>query len=114
MYDFDKITERRGVGSLKWDVPERELPMWVADMDFETAPEVTEALKARAAHAIFGYSVITEDWYDAYIRWWKRVADILYRCGACHLQCGEKAYHGRRECIGTDSCVQYLLQLHQK
>ena len=77
MYDFDKITERRGVGSLKWDVPERELPMWVADMDFETAPEVTEALKARAAHAIFGYSVITEDWYDAYIRWWKRRHNLV-------------------------------------
>lgn len=77
MYDFDKITERRGVGSLKWDVPERELPMWVADMDFETAPEVTEALKARAAHAIFGYSVITEDWHDAYIRWWKRRHNLV-------------------------------------
>ena len=38
-YDFDKLTDRRGVGSLKWDVPERELPMWVADMDFETAPD---------------------------------------------------------------------------
>lgn len=77
MYDFDKITERRGVGSLKWDVPEGELPMWVADMDFETAPEVTEALKARAAHAIFGYSVVTDDWYDAYIRWWKRRHNLV-------------------------------------
>lgn len=72
MYDFDKLTDRRGVGSLKWDVPEGELPMWVADMDFETAPEVTAAIKARAEHAIFGYSVVTEDWYEAYIRWWKR------------------------------------------
>ena len=33
-YDFDRLTQRRGTGSLKWDVEERELPMWVADMDF--------------------------------------------------------------------------------
>lgn len=72
MYDFDKLTDRRGVGSLKWDVPEGELPMWVADMDFETAPEVTEAIRKRAEHAIFGYSVVTEDWYEAYMGWWKR------------------------------------------
>ncbi|MCM1213037.1 MAG: pyridoxal phosphate-dependent aminotransferase [Lachnospiraceae bacterium] len=72
MYDFDKMTDRRGVGSLKWDVPEGELPMWVADMDLETAPEVLEAIRARAEHGIFGYHVVTEDWYEAYIRWWKR------------------------------------------
>ena len=72
MYDFDKMTNRRGVGSLKWDVPERELPMWVADMDFETAPEIIEALKARVEHGIFGYSVVTEDWYEAYQDWWSR------------------------------------------
>lgn len=71
-YHFDKMTDRRGVGSLKWDVPEGELPMWVADMDFETAPEVLEAIQARAAHGIFGYSVVTEDWYRAYMNWWKR------------------------------------------
>ena len=47
-HDFDRLTDRRGSNSLKWDVTERELPMWVADMDFETAPEITEALKKRA------------------------------------------------------------------
>lgn len=71
-YNFDKMTNRRGVGSLKWDVPERELPMWVADMDFETAPEIMEALQRRVEHGIFGYSVVTQDWYDAYRSWWGR------------------------------------------
>ncbi len=71
-YDFDKLTDRRGVGSLKWDVPERELPMWVADMDFEAAPEIREELKARVEHGIFGYSAVTEDWYEAYRSWWGR------------------------------------------
>lgn len=70
-YNFDKLTDRRGSGSLKWDVPERELPMWVADMDFETAPEVALYLVERAAHGIFGYSVVTDDWYQAYQNWWE-------------------------------------------
>lgn len=71
-YDFDRLTDRRGWGSLKWDVPEGELPMWVADMDFETAPEIKEELMARVAHGIYGYSVVTEDWYEAYMNWWSR------------------------------------------
>ena len=40
-YDFDQITDRRNTGSLKWDVAEGELPMWVADMDFQTAPAMS-------------------------------------------------------------------------
>ena len=71
-YNFDKLTNRRGMGSLKWDVPESELPMWVADMDFETAPEIIEALRGRVEHGIFGYSVVTDDWYEAYQNWWER------------------------------------------
>lgn len=78
MYDFDKLTDRRGTGSLKWDVPERELPMWVADMDFETAPEIREALAERAAHGIFGYSIVPGEWYDAYISWWSRRHHITF------------------------------------
>ncbi len=71
-YDFDRLTDRKGTGSLKWDVPDRELPMWVADMDFETAPEIIEVLKKRVGHGIFGYSVLTPDWYEAYGSWWSR------------------------------------------
>ena len=71
-YDFDKLTNRRGTGSLKWDVQDGELPMWVADMDFETAPEITEALAARCAHGIFGYTVVPDAWREAVAGWWKR------------------------------------------
>lgn len=70
-YDFDKVINRRGTGSMKWDVPERELPMWVADMDFKTAPEIMEAMRRKADLGIYGYSVVPEDWYEAYIRWWE-------------------------------------------
>ena len=70
-YDIDTPTERRNTNSLKWDVAEGELPMWVADMDFQTAPEIREAIMKRAEHGIFGYSVIPDAWYEAYIQWWK-------------------------------------------
>lgn len=71
-YDFDTITDRRNTGSLKWDVKDNELPMWVADMDFQTAPEIREALSKRFEHGVFGYSIIPSEWESAYISWWKR------------------------------------------
>jgi len=70
-YDFDKITDRRGTSSLKWKVRENELPMWVADMDFETAPAIREALRKTVEHGIFGYAVLPEEWYSSIMRWWK-------------------------------------------
>lgn len=78
MYDFDKLTKRRDTGSLKWDVAEGELPMWVADMDFEAAPEIREAIRERAAHGIFGYNVLTKDWYEAYVGWWSRRHHVVF------------------------------------
>ena len=71
-YDFDNLIYRRNTGSLKWDVEEGVLPMWVADMDFQTAPEIRQAIEARAAHGIFGYSIVPEEWYTAIADWWKR------------------------------------------
>ncbi len=70
MYDFDREVDRRNTGSLKWDVKDNELPMWVADMDFSTAPEVTEAIQKKAAQGIYGYNIVTEEWYRAYMDWW--------------------------------------------
>lgn len=70
-FDFDEITDRRNTSSLKWDVGENELPMWVADMDFKAAPCITEALSKRIADGIFGYNIIPDEWYDAYGSWWK-------------------------------------------
>ena len=72
-YDFDRIIDRRNTGSLKWDESrEGELPLWVADMDFETASCVKEALQKRVEHGIFGYSIIPPEWADSYIYWWKK------------------------------------------
>ncbi|SDI07400.1 cystathione beta-lyase [Pseudobutyrivibrio sp. 49] len=70
-YNFDAVVNRRGTDSMKWDVAENELPMWVADMDFQTAPEIIEALQKRVAEGVFGYTDVNDDWYEAYINWWK-------------------------------------------
>lgn len=72
-YDFDKITDRRATNSYKWDsAPEGVLPMWVADMDFRTAPAVIDALQKRVAHGIFGYTRVPDAYYDAVTSWFSR------------------------------------------
>lgn len=76
MYDFDTPINRRKTASLKWDVKENELPMWVADMDFQTAPEIREALEKRVAHGVFGYTIIPETWNQAYVNWWEKRHDF--------------------------------------
>ena len=83
-YNFDEQVNRRGTGSMKWDVDENVLPMWVADMDFRTAPCVTEALKKRAEHGVFGYTDVDDAWYNAYINWWDK-------SHTCHFIHSEKA-----------------------
>lgn len=70
-YDFNEVINRRNTNSLKWNVGDNELPMWVADMDFKTAPEIINALQKRVAHGVFGYSEVPDEWYEAYINWWK-------------------------------------------
>ena len=70
-FDFDAVVDRRNTGSLKWDVRSHELPMWVADMDFPTAPAIRTALERRVAHGVFGYSTVPDRWADAYIGWWR-------------------------------------------
>lgn len=74
MYDFDKITDRRNSGCYKWDEAEMDgiIPMWVADMDFPTAPCIIEALQKRVAHGIFGYTLVPDAYYEAIINWFQR------------------------------------------
>ena len=73
-YDFDKVTPRCGTNSYKWDSTDDKevLPMWVADMDFQTAPCIINALKKRVEHGIFGYTRVSEEYYDAVISWFSR------------------------------------------
>lgn len=89
-YDFSRPTERRGTDSYKWDsAPETDIiPLWVADMDFETFPGITEALQRRVAHGIFGYTRVPEAYYEAVCRWFGKHhgwhinrEDIIYTSG---------------------------------
>lgn len=89
-YDFSRPTERRGTDSYKWDsAPETDIiPLWVADMDFETFPAITEALQRRVAHGIFGYTRVPEAYYEAVCNWFgKRHGwhinreDVIYTSG---------------------------------
>lgn len=72
-YDFDKTINRRATNSYKWDsAPEGALPMWVADMDFRTAPAIIDVLQKRVAHGIFGYTRVPDAYYDAVTSWFSR------------------------------------------
>ena len=73
-YNFDKLTERRGTGCVKWDeMTDKDIiPMWIADMDFPVAPAIQEAIKRRASHPVFGYTYVQDDYYNAVISWFKR------------------------------------------
>ena len=70
-YDFDKQINRRHTNSYKWDIAENELPMWVADMDFEVAPEILKAIEAKVSEHVYGYQTLPDAWYDAYRDWWR-------------------------------------------
>lgn len=89
-YDFSRPTDRRGTDSYKWDsAPEADIiPLWVADMDFETFPGITEALQRRVAHGIFGYTRVPEAYYEAVCHWFDKRhgwrinrEDIIYTSG---------------------------------
>ena len=75
-YNFDSTTNRRGINSIKWDVEENELPMWVADMDFKALPEIKEAIIEAANKEGYGYSYPSEKLFKAYQTWWKKRHDI--------------------------------------
>jgi cystathionine beta-lyase len=89
-YNFDEVIDRRGTYCLKWDaVPDRWngrtdlLPMWVADMDFRTAPFVVDALRKRLEHEVIGYTYACDEWYNAIMSWvdmrfgWKIRRDMI-------------------------------------
>lgn len=74
-FDFDKIIDRRGTNALKTDALQERygngdlIPMWVADMDFQSPPAIAEAIIERAKHGIFGYTCPSQSYYDSIINW---------------------------------------------
>lgn len=69
MTDFDISPDRAGTGSYKWDEYPGTIPLWVADMDFATAPCVIDALRRRVGHGVFGYTLVRDEYYNALTRW---------------------------------------------
>ncbi|MBL3530689.1 pyridoxal phosphate-dependent aminotransferase [Companilactobacillus zhachilii] len=70
-FNFDKINDRRNSNSEKWNVKEHELPMWVADMDIQTAPAIIEAMHKDVDRGIFGYQYVPKRYYEAVASWYK-------------------------------------------
>jgi cystathionine beta-lyase len=77
-YDFDKIIDRDGTMSIKYDAAEEygwgkdTIPLWIADMDFESAPHIREALLERARHGVFGYSAADDSYFEVLKAWFGR------------------------------------------
>lgn len=77
-YDFDCYVERRGSGSMKWDLLEERFgagdlaPLWVADMDFRCPPEVCESLDCKVTHGVLGYPTVPDSLFDAVTGWQKK------------------------------------------
>ncbi len=76
-YNFDEVIDRIGTSCVKWDFAEKYfkekdlLPMWVADMDFKTPDFIVDAIKKRAQHEIYGYTVKPESYFQSMIHWIK-------------------------------------------
>lgn len=72
-YDFDRVIERRGTNSAKWDLVGSEaIPMWVADMDFQAPPQVVAALTDRVSHGVLGYALPSESLRESFCNWQER------------------------------------------
>ena len=71
-YDFESVVDRHNTDSVKWDLFDDDLPMWVADMDFKVAPSIKKAILKRANHPVYGYTIVPDELFDAYINWWDR------------------------------------------
>lgn len=124
-YDFDTPVNRLHTDSMKWDgynVPGHDLiPLWVADMDFKTAPEIVEALVHRAAHGVFGYSFPSDEYYDAISSWFERrhhwhidrdlfIPDHRSASRPCRRAACSHPTRGWRG--GTNTCIQLLFFEH--
>ena len=71
-YNFDELVNRNGTGCVKWDMYPGKLPLWVADMDFKTAPAIIEALDKRVQHGVFGYPLVPDAYFASIASWFDR------------------------------------------
>ena len=120
-YDFNTVTDRRNTNAIKTDLaaargkPADVLPLWVADMDFPTAPEILDALHAKVSHGIFGYSCLGDGFYAAVRDWQKKEHDfdidsrwIVTTPGVVFaISCAIKAFTGEGDSVIIQTPVYY-------
>ena len=128
-FDFTTIYDRRGKDAMAVDAVEKipvfqpnegfdAIPMWVADMNFATAPAVTETIRKRLEHPLFGYFMTSDEYFDSIIRWrqpqWRhRAGEGAHRLrkrrtGRAH-ECLGRRMRQRRQCAGP---LPHLHRLH--
>lgn len=78
-YNFDQVINRKNTNCVKWSGEETEIPMWIADMDFETLPEVKDAVIKKANIAAYGYTYVPSDYFTAYRKWWEDVHHVSFK-----------------------------------
>ena len=105
-YDFDKLIERRNTGCVKWDeCPNSDIiPMWVADMDFAVAPAIQEAVRQRAEHPIYAYTLVGDEEHHT------RTYFIYYRCCSCRVVYPASPHDGWRESCHAQPRLQLFFQ----
>ena len=121
MYDFNKVTDRHGTNAIKYDLavargkPADVVSLWVADMDFPTAPAILEALHEKVNHGIFGYSVPDENFYETVKNWQKTEHDfdiarhwVVTTPGVVFaIACAIKAFTREEEAVIIQTPVYY-------
>ena len=121
MYDFNKVTDRHGTNAIKYDLavargkPADVVSLWVADMDFPTAPAILEALHKKVNHGIFGYSVPDENFYETVKNWQKTEHDfdiarhwVVTTPGVVFaIACAIKAFTREEEAVIIQTPVYY-------
>ena len=75
-YDFESVIDRNNTNCVKWDMFDDDIPMWVADMDFKVAPPIQDAILKRANHPVYGYNIVPDELFEAYINWWDTRYDL--------------------------------------
>lgn len=78
-YNFDVIIDRKNTNCVKWSGDQFEIPMWIADMDFETLPEVKQAILNKANVAAYGYAYVPTEYFTAYRKWWEELHNVSFK-----------------------------------
>lgn len=86
-FSFEAV-DRSQIDSVKWSTKPHELPMWVADMDFATAPAIVDAVQERASNPTYGYSLVSDEFGQTIAAWWQQEyqtqinpADVIFAAG---------------------------------